>query len=348
MAVNIRDVAREAGVSITTVSHALNGYPDVAEQTRQKVKEAATRLGYQPNVSGRALASKRSNRIALIISNLLDRDSRDNTTFRLMQGCYAYCSEHQLEIAVYANDPEEMTYSQFVKCHAIEGAILNGVDTTDPDLEELLEIPIPFVAMEAECLEPEQSVSVDNTAAAADMTRMLLKNGHRKILVVSGSRESMEQADRMIGVLSAMEQAECQLEKEDILYCEAGEGTGEQTGYVPAEEEQKAYLAMKGYLAAYGKGRHTAVLCFSDDMALGVRKAIQESGYRIPEDFSLTGFGGSVIGAYIEPALTTVEWDPMDCGYAAAELLHRRMQEKTGKISPIPYRIVERDSVKKR
>ena len=176
------------------------------------------------------------------------------------------------------------------------------------------------------------------------MTRLLLKNGHRKILVVAGSQGSVEQADRMIGVLSAMEQEELSLQEEDLL-----DWVCEETEDPIARDEQQAYRKMKEYLSHYGTGRHTAVLCFSDYMAFGVRKAIREAGYRIPEDFSLTGFGDSIIGEYMEPALTTVEWDPLDCGYAAAELLHKRMsQKKVTEKNFIPYLITVRDSVMNR
>ena len=146
----------------------------------------------------------------------------------------------------------------------------------------------------------------------------------------------MEQADRMIGVLSAMGQENLSLQEEDILDWGQGE----------AGEEQQAYRKMKEYLSHYGTGHHTAVLCFSDYIAFGIKRAIREAGYRIPEDFSLTGFGDSSIGEYMEPALTTVEWDPLDCGYAAAKRLHERMrQKKDTEKSFIPYRIAGRDSV---
>ena len=344
MAVTIRDVAREAGVSVATVSHALTGYTDISAKTRQKIQETARRLGYQPNVNGRNLASKRSNRIALIIPDLLKRDRRDQTTFRMIQGVYSYCSSHSLEVAVYAHDPAEMTYSQFCQSHAVEGILISDMKTEDPNLQELMEIPIPFVAMNTECLPLKQSIGIDHTAAAADMARVLLKNGHRKILVAAGSRGSVEQADRMIGVLSAMDQANLPLQEEDLLDWTGGEAEDADT-----VDEQQAYRKMKEYLSRYGTGRHTAVLCFSDCMAFGVKKAIREAGYRIPEDFSLTGFGGSIIGEYMEPALTTVEWDPLDCGYAAAKLLHERMrQKKDAERNFIPYRIAVRDSVMNR
>lgn len=341
MAVTIRDVAREAGVSTATVSHALTGYPEISPKTKQKVLEIVRRLGYQPNINGRNLASKKSNRIALIVPDLLKRERRDQTTFRMIQGVYSYCSSHSLEVAVYVHDPAEMSYSQFCQSHAVEGILISDMKTEDPDLQDLMEIPIPFVAMNTECLSPEQSISIDHTAAAADMARFLLKNGHRKILVAAGSQESVEQADRMIGVLSAMEQEDLSLREEDLLDWTCGEAEDP-----IAMDEQQAYRKMKEYLSHYGTGRHTAVLCFSDYTAFGVKKAIREAGYRIPEDFSLTGFGDSIIGEYMEPALTTVEWDPLDCGYAAVELLHKRMcQKEVTERNFIPYRINVRDSV---
>ena len=84
MAVTIRDVAREAGVSVATVSHALTGYTDISVKTRQKIQETARRQGYQLNVNGRSLAGKKSNRIALIIPDLLKRERKDNITFRMI------------------------------------------------------------------------------------------------------------------------------------------------------------------------------------------------------------------------------------------------------------------------
>lgn len=200
MAVTIRDVAREAGVSVATVSHALTGYTDISVKTRQKIQETARRLGYQPNVNGRNLASKKSNRIALIIPDLLKRERKDNITFRMIQGVYGYCSSHGLEVAVYAHDAEKMTYRQFCESHAVEGILISDMITEDQRLQELMEIPVPFVAMHSECLAPEQRIGMDNAAAAADMdvilsilvdtfssrilNPMLLPSGKRNIVIL--------------------------------------------------------------------------------------------------------------------------------------------------------------------
>ena len=339
MKVSIRDVAREAGVSITTVSHALNGYPDVAQSTCRKIKEVANRLDYQPNINGRNLARKGGNSIALVISDLLERDQRDITTFRMIQGVYAYCREYGLEVAVYAHDPEQLTYSQFCKSHAVEGAILSGIRGNDPCLEDLMEMPIPFVAMDMECfLDTKKCITIDNVAAAAAITRLLLKKGHHRILVVADKAHSVEQADREIGVRTAMEQEGVPLQENDILHCEADD---------TYTEERCACKMMEQYLEKNGNTRHTAVLCLSDFLALGVRKAIKEAGYSIPGDFSITGFGGTILSEYIEPSLTTVEWDAMDCGYAAAQILHARKQGIESEKTIIPYHIAVRDSVKK-
>ena len=155
-----------------------------------------------------------------------------------------------------------MTYRQFCESHAVEGILISDLITEDQRLQELMEIPVPFVAMHSECLAPEQRIGMDNAAAAADMTRYLLKN-----VVAAGSEGSMEQADRMIGVLSAMGQENLSLQEEDIL--DWGQGEAGEDATITGEEQQ-AYRKMKEYLSHYGTGHHTAVLCFSDYLAFGI------------------------------------------------------------------------------
>ena len=342
MSITIKDVAREAGVSTATVSHALNGFPEVAEETRRRVRETADRLGYVPNINGRNLASKCGYRIALLLSGMADRNWRDTTTFRRMQGVCAYCAEHEIEVAVYAVDPGQLTYSQFCRSHAVQGAILMGGCAGEECLDDLMEMPVPFVAMDLECLTDKNcGISIDQMAAAAELTEYLIGRGHTDILVLAGSRESAECVERLRGVMAAMERAEHPLQHTDILYCGSAETVMDEMG-----REQAGYRRMQEYLAEEGAGTHTAVLCLDDFLALGAGKAIREAGIRIPQELSLTSFAATILGEYTDPPLTTMEWDPYDCGYGAAELLHGRMQNKPVKASPVPCRIVVRGSVR--
>lgn len=341
MSITIRDVAREAGVSITTVSHALNGFPEVAQDTRRRVRETADRLGYIPNINGRNLASKYGYRIALLLPGMADRTRRDTTTFRRMQGVCAYCAEHEIEVSVYTGDPGQTAYSQFCKSHAVQGAIL-AEGCAEECLDDLMEMPVPFVAMDLECLTDKNcGVDIDQMAAAAELTEYLIDRGHTDILVLAGSRDRAEYVERIKGVMAAMDRAGHPLKRRDILYCGSSEDIKDERG-----REQAAYRRMKEYLAVEARGTCTAVMCLDDHLALGAGKAIREAGIQIPKELSLTGFGGSTLGEYTEPPLTTLKWDPYDCGYGAARLLHGRMLDQQVKADPVPYRIAVRGSVR--
>lgn len=337
MAVTIRDVAKACGVSVSTVSRAFNGYTDITEETREKVMKIAEELGYKPNLNAKNLSSKRSNQIALIISGLLENNPKENLTFRMMQGVYAYACRHNLDVAVYATDvkqQERISYQQFCTEHDVSGVILSGITMDDPYFEELMDTKIPCVAIDMELSEKQGGwVSIDNIRAMADIVELLYANGHEKFLLISGKKNTRVTMDRTMGVYRAMSRRGHILSTEDILYCEF--------------DEQKAYENTLDYLKKYGKTKHTAFVCFSDLMALGVMKAVREMGYRIPEDFSITGFDGIPIAEYTVPPLTTVWQDMKANGYAGAKMLHARIEGKAPKEHKIlPYKILERESVK--
>ena len=337
MAVTIRDVARKCGVAVSTVSRALNGYSDITEETRDKILKAVEELDYKPNLNARNLSSKKSNRIALIISGLLENNPKENLTFRLIQGVYSYTYSHDLDVAVYATDArqqEKTSYEKFCTEHDVSGVILSGVTLDDPYFKELIDTDIPCVAIDVELPDKRAGwVSIDNTKAMSEMVELLYENGHENILVISGKKNAGVTVDRMTGVFAAMHRRGKALQQEDILYCDYS--------------EEMAYEKTKEYLKQYGKTRHTAFLCFSDLMALGVMKAVKEAGYRIPEDFSVTGFDGIPITEYTTPALTTVWQDMKANGYAGAKLLQDRIEgKKTASHSTLSYKLLKRDSVK--
>ena len=129
--VTIRDVAKEARVSIGTVSRAFNGYQDINEETKIKIFQLAKNLGYAPNVNARSISSKKTNNMGLIISGFLESDRRDSFVLTLLQGIYRYANEHSVEVALYTTDAEQQqkkTYERFCAEHSIFGAILSGVE----------------------------------------------------------------------------------------------------------------------------------------------------------------------------------------------------------------------------
>jgi DNA-binding LacI/PurR family transcriptional regulator len=335
MPASIRDVARHAGVTIGTVSRAFNGYDDIRSETKERILKTAEELGYAPNVSARSLSAKKPPNIALIISGLLEGDQKDNLIYLLLQGVFSYALANRLEIAVYATDSAEQrrkSYTQFCKEHSISGTILSGITTDDAYLSELLDSRVPCVAVDVSlkgrCL---GWVSIDNTLAANQMASHLFKLGHKNIMIVGGKKNADVSLERMSGVCKAFARQGHELDSGHIIYAD----------FV----EHLAYKEVRAYLAAAPKqSLCTAFCCFSDIMALGVMAAVKDAGYRVPEDFSVTGFDGLVITEYISPSLSTIVQDTRGIGFEAAKMLHQIMNGEEGSHKIIPHHLALRDS----
>jgi DNA-binding LacI/PurR family transcriptional regulator len=188
--VSIHDVAREAGVSITTVSRALNGYDDVSDATRKRIKEVVDRLNYAPNDYARSLGGKANKVLALLVSGL--HPGGDNGfIFGMLSGLYQVALKYNYEfilLTTNAAKQKEMNYLQLCRQKNIEGVIISGIKTDDPYYFELANSEIPCVIVDA----PVDgkfvvSISIDNTKAAYEAVKYLLDAGHRKIAMINGS-----------------------------------------------------------------------------------------------------------------------------------------------------------------
>ena len=336
MAVTIADVARKAGVTNGTVSRALNDYPDILPETKRRIMEAAKELGYVRNVSARNLSAKRPPNFALIISGMLEGNSKDNLMYQLLQGVLNYTTEHQLELAIYALDPmkERQSYTEFCRLHSISGAIVSGVTVDDPYLMDLIDSDIPSVSIDIP-VDSEKSgwVSIDNRAAACEALETLLEIGHREMLVVAGKKNADVNTVRMQGVQDALENKGMHLAECPRIYCDFN--------------EEIAYEKTLLYLKNKKNKQPTAIFCFSDIMALGVMRAVREMGLSIPGDISVMGFDGLHLCELTVPPLSTVCQDRREVGYEAAAMLHELMEGRCrGGHRVLPYDVVLRESVR--
>lgn len=336
--VTIRDVAKEAKVSIGTVSRAFNGYQDINDETKKNIFEVAKRLGYAPNVNARSLSSKVSNNMGLIVSGFLESDRRDGFVLLLLQGIYRYAFEHSLEVALYTTDSEQQkkkSYERFCAEHSIFGSILSGVATNDPYFNKLVEAGMPCVLIDVYIQGAGLGcVSIDNVEAADSVAQYLFDHNHRNIVIVQGKKEAEVNNYRIAGIFAAFQRNGKELKRDQILTCNFS--------------ESKAYAEVTSYLKKNGKKKATAFLCLSDIMALGTMRAIKDAGYSIPEDFSVTGFDGIAIAEYTTPGLTTIEQKIEDMGYKAAELLQELRNDPSQTRSEyVPYIFKERGSVRR-
>ena len=182
MAVSIRDIAREAGVTVGTVSRALNNYPDVSPTTRERIVETAQRLGYRPNQMARNLSSKHNHNIALVLSGFLEEELINDFDALLMKGCFHYTVNNDVEMSIQVINTKiqtEKSFEQLCYEHNIAGAILMGLRTNDPYCELLAKSKYPCVTIDIEVPGPNVScVMMDDIKAFDELTQYLIDNGH--------------------------------------------------------------------------------------------------------------------------------------------------------------------------
>ncbi|MEW5323348.1 LacI family DNA-binding transcriptional regulator [Geobacillus thermoleovorans] len=305
----IKDIAKAAGVSITTVSRALNGYSDVNEKTRQKIIDIAKRLNYSPNTLARGLVMNKSKTIGLLVSGLTRESAKDNFTFEVLAGVNEYVSEVDYDMVLFSTTStkqREKTYTQLCRERRVDGAILQGIRTDDPYLHEVVESEIPCVLIDI----PIESktvgyVTTDNVLGAKKAVRHLIELGHKRIAMINGYEYAFVSEQRVKGFKEALIEA-------DLPVREYWIANGAFREEIAARE---ALRLLQQYPEI------TAFFCASDLMALGVIKAVKQLGKRVPDDVAVIGYDDIILASYSSPALSTIAQDKFAMGYEAAKLL---------------------------
>ncbi|RED63382.1 LacI family DNA-binding transcriptional regulator [Cohnella phaseoli] len=314
----IKDIARKAGVSVTTVSRALNGYDDVNEETRRKIKQVAADLSYSPNAVARSLVSKKTRTIGLIISDINRAGAKDAFAYEVLCGINDRAGELNYDLLLFSTNPSkqvEKSYASLCKERNVEGAILSGLRLDDPYLHEVVEqnsfpcvlIDIPITGANV------AHVTSDSKIGATMAVRHLLEQGHRRIAMINGHNQASVSQDRYFGYKKAHEQFG--LSADSSLVYDGG------------FSEDGGAEAM--YQILIRNPDVTAVFCASDLMALGAMRTLEKMGRKVPEEMSVIGFDDITIASYCSPKLTTIRQDKYELGYQAAQLLIDMLEERT-------------------
>lgn len=330
----IKDVAKKAGVSITTVSRALNGYSDVNVKTRQRIIEAAKELNYTPNAVARTLVTKKSKTIGLIVSELSRSSAKDNFTFEVLCGINKSVGDMNYDMILFSTNPnkqKQKSYTQLCLERGVDGAILQGIRTDDPYLQEVVESKIPCVLIDIPLQEDHVGfVSTDNVYGAKKAVEHLLELGHRKIGMINGHEHAYVSKERLRGYQEALQQAGIERHPEWTLNGQFSE----------EEAEKAAYSLLKDYPEI------TALFCASDLMAFGAIKGAKRLGRKVPKDLSVIGYDDIILSSYHSPALTTIAQDKFMMGYEAARLLIEMLDdpERLGKKHVLETKLIIRES----
>lgn len=303
--VTTRDVAHEAGVSVTTVSQALNS-PEgsrVSETTREHVKDVAARLGYRANTSARALRTRRTDTIALVGRDLVTTEFLGG----LIRGAQEEVRRHGgiLIVADTGDDGEGVVRT--LRDHQVDGVILGAFYHQQIDVPAALE-GVPTVVVNAFTQDPDSSwVVPDEVRGGRDAAEVLLAAGHRRVAMI-GNRDDIPAAH---GRRQGFE-ARCREAGVEPVVIEI-EPTAE-----------AARIATTGLLT--GPDRPTGLFAFNDAMAIGVYFAASALGLRIPEDLSVVGFDAMrLIDVSLSPVLTSVALPHAEMAAWAVERLYEVM-----------------------
>lgn len=305
---DIREVARRSGVSVSTVSRALNDRSDVSAATRQRVTAIAAELGYLPNHQARALVRRRSDLVGVVWdTGYLATRGRHPFLQDLLVGlkiAFADTGRHLLLLSTA--EPGVEGYVRIARAHSLDGLVLMGVDEGQPAVTALLASSVPCVAVDLPLHGRHAGfVTSDNRAGAAAAVAHLHALGHRRIATITGPPESMPAGERLAGYhyQTALLGVPCRPD-----YVETGDFFLD-----------SGRAAMRRLLAL--PEPPTAVFAAGDEMAIGAMDALAEAGVDVPGQVSLVGYDDIEAAALVRPALTTVAQDSQRLAAAAAHLL---------------------------
>lgn len=309
MSVTIKDVAREANVSVATVSRALNGHENVAEAVRTRVLAVAKDLRYSPHHAARSLSSRRTNTIGVVLPDLYGEFFSE-----LMRGIDQVARDHRLHLLVssYHGNPQEQAEALRTMRGRVDGLLLMSPYADDASrLSENLVPAQPAVLINSRVLDSDlPSLAIDNRRAAAEMVRHLADSGRRRIAFISGPSDNFDARDRLEGYREALAQALPGVDP----WVVAGDFT-----------EAGGHSAAQKLLDA--SPRPDAVFAANDMMALGCLFALQQAGVDVPEDIAVAGFDDIPLAKYSLPPLTTMRVDIAGIGARAMQMLLGQLAE---------------------
>lgn len=308
----IMEIAKQAGVSRSTVSRVINDDPKVNSDTRERVRSLMQTLNYHPNIAARGLAAGRTRILGLVIPMGVGALFSDPYFPLLIQGICAACSHHDYSTMLWLAEPEyeRRIIRQILQSSMIDGVIVAAPMLQDPLIEALTQSEMPFILIGRYPGNGLVSyVDVDNRKSARDAVMYFLRLGYQRIATIAGPQNHVAGIDRLDGYKDALRARGILPDPKLIAEADFSQDGG--------------YSAMQQLLPHAPQ----AVFCASDAMALGALRALREAGKRVPEDIAVIGYDDLPFAARADPPLTTVR-QPIDrAGLIAAETLMDFIQE---------------------
>ncbi|HHF3839199.1 TPA: substrate-binding domain-containing protein [Haemophilus influenzae] len=304
----MKDIARLAQVSTSTVSHVINGSRFVSDEIREKVMRIVAELNYTPSAVARSLKVRETKTIGLLVT------ATNNPFFaEVMAGVEQYCQKNQynLIIATTGGDAKRLQQNLQTLMHKqVDGLLLMCGDSRfQADIE--LAISLPLVVMDWWFTELNADKILENSALGGYLaTKALIDAGHRKIGIITGNLKKSVAQNRLQGYKNALSEAKIALNPHWIVESHF--------------DFEGGVLGIQSLLTQ--SSRPTAVFCCSDTIAVGAYQAIQQQGLRIPQDLSIMGYDDIELARYLSPPLSTICQPKAELGKLAVEALLQRIK----------------------
>lgn len=331
MNITIYDVAREANVSMATVSRVVNNNPNVKPTTRKKVLETIKRLGYRPNAVARGLASKKTTTIGAIIPDI-------SSIFfsELVRGIEDIATMYNYNIILSNSDQNKEKELRLINTmfeKQVDGVLFMGGNITEEHVEQFSTSNVPVVlAATHDETGKIPSVNIDYEEAGYEATKLFIDRGDKHPAIVTGQESIHSNVLKFEGYMRALNESGATINEDFIIKGDYSYDAGIKGIHKLLELDEKP----------------TTVFVASDEMALGVIHGAQDKGYNVPEDIEVFGFNNTRLATMVRPTLSTVIQPMYDLGAVAMRLLTKYMDKEDVAESTVilPHRIVERNSTK--
>lgn len=305
--VSMKDIATVCGVSIATVSKALNDHKDIGVETKEHIKQKAKEMGYFPNSAAKTLKTKRSYNIGVLFA-VDDHSGLTHDYFAYVLDSLKCTMEAKGYDITFINGssvrPNKMSYLEHCRYRGFDGVVIANTQFSRPEVMELVQSDIPSVTID-HLFNNVSAVMSDNVKGMSDLLHYIYEKGHRRIAYIHGADSSVTRS-RLTSFYKTA--AELGIEVPDEYIRKAA-----------YRDTQAAHIETERLLDL--KERPTCILYPDDFACFGGINAINERGLKIPNDISVAGYDGIRIGRHVEPKLTTVKQDTTRLGQLAAEKL---------------------------
>lgn len=339
MSATIRDVAKAAGVSSSTVSRIINKKGVISAETRDRVLKIMRKLDYVPNDTARSFANGSTSAIALVIDVIETRSFSNNFFNNSVFGIETIAHENSFNLIITNGRMQKGSMTSADKLvfgKKVDGIILPNSLIDHAFIEKLNKIQFPYVILgDPRTLDADNSwVDINNVQGGALAVHHLVEKGYRNIAFLSSGSTEIFNQDRITGYSRALSELGLPILKERICHCNSDVDSGMDVMSRMLQTEQPP----------------DAVICSDFYLAVGALRAARQNGISVPEAFGIISFDNTPVTELSEPAITTVDIDTFGLGEQAASILIRKIEDKdmSSRQILISTKIVERESTKRK